>query len=406
MPEAIARGSSAAKRAEMLVANGGLVPERSGGCGSGRGGIGGCRWRPIPPTASTARPGRAARPAGKWLRAAAYLTCASGNAADPAKAIELALEAAEIYRERLHDVDSAIEQYTRVLERSPGHPQATAALAELAWVRKDWTVALPLLENMAGSAKHALDESARIWHKVAWSSQMLGDMERARAGYRRSYMALPPICQLCSRVATRAHPRVVAGRVPDRAASAVRSGRSSGGSERADHLFALGKAHLALRSAEAAAEALMKALALAPGLTAAREALAEANARIEGRGITLDVTEEVIHEAISKKCDVLVSHHPLIFKPLKRITCKSFTERILYEAVKNDIAVYSAHTNLDAFSDGVSRKMAEKIGLEEITVLSPSANKLVKLVTYIPESHLEIVRNALFDAGAGSYWQL
>ena len=117
--------------------------------------------------------------------------------------------------------------------------------------------------------------------------------------------------------------------------------------------------------------------------------------------ITLDVTEEVIHEAISKKCDVLVSHHPLIFKPLKRITCKSFTERILYEAVKNDIAVYSAHTNLDAFSDGVSRKMAEKIGLEEITVLSPSANKLVKLVTYIPESHLEIVRNALFDAGAG-----
>jgi len=117
--------------------------------------------------------------------------------------------------------------------------------------------------------------------------------------------------------------------------------------------------------------------------------------------ITLDVTEEVIHEAISEKCDVLVSHHPLIFKPLKKITGKSFTERILYDAVKNDIAVYSAHTNLDAFNNGVSRKMAEKIGLEEITVLSPSANKLVKLVTYIPESHLEIVRNALFDAGAG-----
>jgi tetratricopeptide (TPR) repeat protein len=128
---------------------------------------------------------------GNWLRAAAYLTCASGSAADPIEAIDLALEAAEIYREHLRDTDSAIEQYTRVLERSPGHPRATAALAELAWVRKDWTSALPLLENMAGSATHALDESARLWHKVAWSAQMLGDMERARAGYRRSYAALP-----------------------------------------------------------------------------------------------------------------------------------------------------------------------------------------------------------------------
>ena len=117
--------------------------------------------------------------------------------------------------------------------------------------------------------------------------------------------------------------------------------------------------------------------------------------------ITLDVTEEVIHEAIKKNCDIIISHHPLIFRPLKKITGRSFTERILYEAVKNDIAVYSAHTNLDAFSDGVSRKMAEKIGLDEINVLSPSSDKLLKLVTYIPESHLEKVRDALFEAGAG-----
>jgi dinuclear metal center YbgI/SA1388 family protein len=117
--------------------------------------------------------------------------------------------------------------------------------------------------------------------------------------------------------------------------------------------------------------------------------------------ITLDITEEVIHEAIGHKCDVLVSHHPLIFNSVKRLTGKSFTERILFEAVKNDIAVYSAHTNLDIFRNGVSRKMAEKIGLEEISVLSPSENRLLKLVVYIPESHLEIVRNALFEAGAG-----
>jgi dinuclear metal center YbgI/SA1388 family protein len=117
--------------------------------------------------------------------------------------------------------------------------------------------------------------------------------------------------------------------------------------------------------------------------------------------ITLDITEEVIDEAISNKCDVLVSHHPIIFKPVKSLTGKSFTERILYKAVKNDIAVYSAHTNLDVIRNGVSRKMAEKIGLEEISVLSPSENRLMKLVTYIPESHLDDVRNALFKAGAG-----
>ena len=222
---------------------------------------------------------------GNWLRAAAYLTCASGKAADPAEAIELSLEAAEIYRERLHDLDSAVEQYTRVLERSPGHTRATAALAELAWVRKDWPAALPLLENLAGSAKDALDESARLWQKVAWSAQMLGDMERARAGYRRSHAALPtylPTLQAWSQLALSQQwwqdvcltvPRLLS-QTGDRLSAA----------EQADHLFALGKAQLALRNAEAAAESLMKALELAPGLLVAREALAEANARIEGRG--------------------------------------------------------------------------------------------------------------------------
>ncbi len=117
--------------------------------------------------------------------------------------------------------------------------------------------------------------------------------------------------------------------------------------------------------------------------------------------ITLDVTEEVMEEAIASKMDVVISHHPLIFKGIKSIGGKSFTDRILYQAIKNDIAVYSAHTNLDIFSGGVSMKMAEKIGLEEITVLSPSEKMLLKLVVYIPESHLEDVCNGLFEAGAG-----
>ena len=117
--------------------------------------------------------------------------------------------------------------------------------------------------------------------------------------------------------------------------------------------------------------------------------------------VTLDVTEEVMDEAVAGKIDVVISHHPLIFNGIKSLAGKSYTERILYEAVKNDIAVYSAHTNLDAFSNGVSRKMSEKIGLEEIRVLSPSVNKLLKLVTYIPESHIEAVKKKLFESGAG-----
>ena len=117
--------------------------------------------------------------------------------------------------------------------------------------------------------------------------------------------------------------------------------------------------------------------------------------------ITLDVTEEIIDEAVSEKCDIIISHHPLIFNGIKRVSGKTFTERILYKAVKHDIAIYSSHTNLDIFSDGVSRKMAEKLGLINIRVLSPLKNRLLKLVTYIPETHMEKVRKAIFDTGAG-----
>jgi dinuclear metal center YbgI/SA1388 family protein len=117
--------------------------------------------------------------------------------------------------------------------------------------------------------------------------------------------------------------------------------------------------------------------------------------------ITLDVTEEVIEEAISLGCDLLVSHHPLIFNAIKSLTGKSYTERILFKAVRNEIAIYSSHTNLDIFNSGVSRMMAEKLGLEDIKILSPSENRLLKLVTFIPELHYEKVSNALFEAGAG-----
>ena len=117
--------------------------------------------------------------------------------------------------------------------------------------------------------------------------------------------------------------------------------------------------------------------------------------------ICLDVTEEVLNEAVTHGCDIIVSHHPLIFKGIKSLTGKTFTEKILQGAITNEIAIYSAHTNLDAVGNGVSRKMAEKIGLEQISILSPLENQLLKLVTFIPEAHVEKVKNALFEAGAG-----
>jgi dinuclear metal center YbgI/SA1388 family protein len=117
--------------------------------------------------------------------------------------------------------------------------------------------------------------------------------------------------------------------------------------------------------------------------------------------IALDVTEEVIDEAISFGCELIISHHPLIFKGIKRITGSNVVERCLIKAIKKDIAIYAAHTNLDSITGGVNSKICEKIGLEKCRILAPAKNQLLKLVTYVPEKHLEIVRSALFAAGAG-----
>ena len=117
--------------------------------------------------------------------------------------------------------------------------------------------------------------------------------------------------------------------------------------------------------------------------------------------LTLDVTEEVFEEAVSSGCDIIISHHPLIFSGIKRISGKNATERILISAIRNDIAIYSAHTNLDIFNSGVSRKMAEKLGLQNIKVLSPFGKQLLKLVVYVPDNYLDVVRKAVFEAGAG-----
>ncbi len=117
--------------------------------------------------------------------------------------------------------------------------------------------------------------------------------------------------------------------------------------------------------------------------------------------LTLDVTEEVLVEATGKGCGIIISHHPVIFKGLKSLAWRTPAERIIAMAVKDDIVIYSSHTNLDMLSKGVSGKMAERLGLSGLKVLQPLKGRLIKLVTFVPDNHLERVRDAVFSAGAG-----
>src|SRR5258705_3124540 len=99
---------------------------------------------------------------------------------------------------------------------------------------------------------------------------------------------------------------------------------------------------------------------------------------------TLDATEEVINEAIEKKINLVLAHHPIIFGGLKKINGKNYVERSVITAIKNDIAIYAIHTNLDNLIDGVNGKIASLLGLKDLSILSPKQNNLKKLFTFAP----------------------
>ena len=123
----------------------------------------------------------------------------------------------------------------------------------------------------------------------------------------------------------------------------------------------------------------------------------------ECRGILvcLDSIEEVINEAIRKKCNLIIAHHPIIFTGLKKITGKNYVEKSIITAIKNDIAIYAIHTNLDNVLQGVNGQIADLLGLKNVTVLSLKENTLKKLFTFIPIHAAEKVREAIFEAGGG-----
>ena len=122
---------------------------------------------------------------------------------------------------------------------------------------------------------------------------------------------------------------------------------------------------------------------------------------IERTLISLDCTEEVIDEAIHENCQLIIAHHPIIFSGLKKLTGRNYVERTIIKAIKNDIAIYAIHTNLDNIQTGVNQMMADRLGLKNCKILSPKKNLLRKLVCFIPKDSLEKVSAAIFEAGAG-----
>ncbi len=115
--------------------------------------------------------------------------------------------------------------------------------------------------------------------------------------------------------------------------------------------------------------------------------------------VCLDVTEQVIEEAIEKKCDVIISHYPLIFSGLKNIIADRFTDRLVIKDIKNDLSIISMHTNLDNIYNGVNRKISTILGLEDVKILDPQHGLLKKLVVFCPVEHADKVRMAIFDKG-------
>mgnify|MGYP001280583546 CR=1 FL=1 len=128
----------------------------------------------------------------------------------------------------------------------------------------------------------------------------------------------------------------------------------------------------------------------------------DSSAEVSGALITLDTLEATVDEAISKNCNLIISFHPIIFSGLKKLTGKSYVERTVLKAIKNDIAIYAIHTALDNQYKGVNDMICAKIGLINREILIPKKDSIKKLTTFVPIKEADKVRQALFDAGAGS----
>lgn len=118
--------------------------------------------------------------------------------------------------------------------------------------------------------------------------------------------------------------------------------------------------------------------------------------------VALDCTEVIVDEAIARGCNLIITHHPIVFKGLKKLTGKNYVERVIIKAIKNNIALYAIHTNLDSVHNGVNGVICDRLGLQQAKILNPKAGILKKLVTFCPTAQVNTLREALFAAGAGN----
>jgi len=123
---------------------------------------------------------------------------------------------------------------------------------------------------------------------------------------------------------------------------------------------------------------------------------------VKGILVSLDCTEAVIEEAIQKKCNLVLCHHPIVFQGLKKINGNTYVERTVIKAIQHQIGILAVHTNLDNVLNGVNQSIANKLGLLNTKILKPISGKLVHLCVFVPAEHAENLKNGLFEAGAGS----
>ncbi|MEY4934183.1 MAG: hypothetical protein RIS64_542 [Bacteroidota bacterium] len=126
------------------------------------------------------------------------------------------------------------------------------------------------------------------------------------------------------------------------------------------------------------------------------------DAEVIGILTCLDSLESIVNEAITNKCNLIVAHHPIVFRGLKRLNGKNYVERIVLKAIKNDIAIYAIHTNLDnMLQNGVNQQIANRLGLKNLKILAPKRQILMQLTVFVPIENTQTVLNALYAAGAG-----
>lgn len=125
------------------------------------------------------------------------------------------------------------------------------------------------------------------------------------------------------------------------------------------------------------------------------------NMPVTGVLTSLDCVESVVEEAVTRGANLIVAHHPIIFRGLKRLTGANYVERTIIKAIRHNIAIFAIHTNLDNVFNGVNRRICEKIGLRNLRILQPSFNSLAKLVSFVPKEYTSVVLDALHGAGAG-----